>query len=238
MTNTELTHSYQHLAAQADLDKEWMKKVEAAITDHATWLDRHERGNQGVRPELAFHRETVMREVEARIGELQPPPAVSPSADGELRAHVRAQDAAMGERLASVEQALRQAIAATDTELRLHAQEAVHTLAERVHVLEAHRGMTTSPTSPNAGGALGGLSPSYETNLSLSSLKLRVGDLETRVSEVSHAAAAKANAVEAAATDALCTAVQRLDAHHGASTAALSAATQAWGPRSSRARRS
>ena len=32
MTNAELTHAYQHLAAQAALDKAWAKLAEGAIT--------------------------------------------------------------------------------------------------------------------------------------------------------------------------------------------------------------
>ena len=40
MTVSELTHAYQHLAAQAALDKAWSKMVDGAITDHALWLDR------------------------------------------------------------------------------------------------------------------------------------------------------------------------------------------------------
>ena len=34
MTLTELTHAYQHLAAQAELDKTWAVKVEGAVTSH------------------------------------------------------------------------------------------------------------------------------------------------------------------------------------------------------------
>ena len=41
MTITELTHAYQHLAAQSALDKQWAGRVELAITDHAQWLDGH-----------------------------------------------------------------------------------------------------------------------------------------------------------------------------------------------------
>ena len=39
MTITELTHAYQHLAAQSGLDRQWATRVESAITDHAFWLD-------------------------------------------------------------------------------------------------------------------------------------------------------------------------------------------------------
>ena len=40
MTALELTHAYQHLAAQAALDKAWAKMLEVSITDHALWLHR------------------------------------------------------------------------------------------------------------------------------------------------------------------------------------------------------
>ena len=40
MTITKLTHAYQHLAAQAALDKQRAGQVELAVTDHALWLDR------------------------------------------------------------------------------------------------------------------------------------------------------------------------------------------------------
>ena len=41
MSMAELTHAYQHLAAQAALDQGWMKKVQEALTDHAGRLDSH-----------------------------------------------------------------------------------------------------------------------------------------------------------------------------------------------------
>jgi hypothetical protein len=41
MTISKVTHAYQHLAAQAELDKHWAGRVELAVTDHALWLDRH-----------------------------------------------------------------------------------------------------------------------------------------------------------------------------------------------------
>ena len=48
MTITELTNAYQHLAAQAGLDKQWSTRVEFAITDHAMWLDKHSRAGNTV----------------------------------------------------------------------------------------------------------------------------------------------------------------------------------------------
>ena len=56
MTATELTHAYQHLAAQAALDKAWAKTVEASITDHALWLDRHSQAG-----------DAMMHQVEQRL---------------------------------------------------------------------------------------------------------------------------------------------------------------------------
>ena len=51
MTITELTHAYQHLAAQLGLDRQWAKRVESVITDHALWLDKHSRaGNTADEP--------------------------------------------------------------------------------------------------------------------------------------------------------------------------------------------
>ena len=94
----ELTHAYQHLAAQAALDKAWMSKVEEAITDHAVWLDHHVREFRAVGPQLQTQKQQVMRELDLRMANFQPSVSgASPSADAELRAHVRAQDAAMGE---------------------------------------------------------------------------------------------------------------------------------------------
>ena len=56
MTLTELTHAYQHLAAQAAHDKVWVKTVELTITDHALWLDRHSRAG-----------DAIMHQVEMRL---------------------------------------------------------------------------------------------------------------------------------------------------------------------------
>ena len=41
MTIAELTRAYQHLAAQAAVDKAWAKMVEGAIADYVLRLDRH-----------------------------------------------------------------------------------------------------------------------------------------------------------------------------------------------------
>ena len=59
MTITELTHAYQHLAAQAGLDKQWSTRVESAITDHALWLHKHSRAGNSVAQSLADLAKTV-----------------------------------------------------------------------------------------------------------------------------------------------------------------------------------
>ena len=119
MSLSELIHAYQHLAAQAELDKKWMTEVEGAITDHAGWLDYFERGFRKVKPQLSAHRNELMIELDSKLNSFRPMMA-SPSADGELRAHVKAQDAAMGERLSGVETALREALSGLDQELSTH----------------------------------------------------------------------------------------------------------------------
>ena len=56
MNLAELTHAYQHLAAQAAIDKTWVKTVETATTDHALWLDRHSQAG-----------DSIMHQVEQRL---------------------------------------------------------------------------------------------------------------------------------------------------------------------------
>ena len=56
MNLSELTHTYQHLAAQVSLDKAWAKTVEASITGHALWLDRHLQAG-----------DSIMHQVEQRL---------------------------------------------------------------------------------------------------------------------------------------------------------------------------
>ena len=60
-----------------------------------------------------------MIELDSKLQSFRPTIA-SPSADGELRAHVKAQDLAIGERLSAVGVTLREALAGLDTELRQH----------------------------------------------------------------------------------------------------------------------
>ena len=59
MTLAELTHAYQHLAAQAGLDKQWSARVESAITDHALWQDKHTRAGNAVAASLTELTKTV-----------------------------------------------------------------------------------------------------------------------------------------------------------------------------------
>ena len=48
MNLAELPHAYEHLAAQASLDKAWAKTVEASITHHALWFDRHSQAGDAI----------------------------------------------------------------------------------------------------------------------------------------------------------------------------------------------
>ena len=41
MSLLELTHGFQSLAAQGEIDRKWMLQVEEAITDHATRIEQH-----------------------------------------------------------------------------------------------------------------------------------------------------------------------------------------------------
>ena len=113
MTITELTHAYQHLAAQLGLDRQWATHVESAITDHALWLDKRSRAGNTVAANLASLTEHVAK------GASGEPPTnttgasganndnAAESADAQLRAHVQAQDVAMCARLDAAEEALR-----------------------------------------------------------------------------------------------------------------------------------
>ena len=48
----ELTQAYQHLVAQAALDKQWVSRAEGAVTDHALWLNRHSAAGNSVAARL------------------------------------------------------------------------------------------------------------------------------------------------------------------------------------------
>ena len=102
---SELTHAYQHLAAQAALDRQWAGRVEMAITDHALWLYKHKAaGNHvaarfdGLTDHLAKGASgaTTKNTTGATAGANND--GTTDATDAALRAHVQAQDAAMGAR--------------------------------------------------------------------------------------------------------------------------------------------
>ena len=97
MTPIELTHAYQHLAAQAAFGKAWAKMVEGAITDHALWLDRHTSAGDG-----------VMHQVEQRQVDATPTATAQKAdlTDAALRANVQSQDLAVSTWLDKSETAL------------------------------------------------------------------------------------------------------------------------------------
>ena len=120
MIPSELTHAYQHLAAQAPLDKAWVKTVEMTITDHALWLDRHSHAG-----------DSSMHQVEQRLkrqfdATTQPTPTTTATAqaadttDAQLRAHVQPQDETVTARLDKAEAALQATLATLDGTLRAH----------------------------------------------------------------------------------------------------------------------
>ena len=154
MTLSELTHVYQHLAAQAGLDRQWAARVESVITDHALWLDKHSRAGNSVAADLASFTETVASGAKGETrtnttgasGSNDPP---ADSTDARLRAHVQAQDVAVTARLDAAEAALRELITSLDTSLRAHVEEAVAvtqravtTLGEMIHLLDTAGGPT------------------------------------------------------------------------------------------------
>ena len=115
MTITELTHAYQHLAAQAGLDKQWSTRVESAITDHALWLDKHSRAGNSVAQSLADLAKTVANGAGGAKDEptntttgangASGDDQKTDSTDAQLRAHVQAQDFAVTTRLDAAEAA-------------------------------------------------------------------------------------------------------------------------------------
>ena len=123
MTMAELTHAYQHLAAQAGLDKQWSTRVESAITDHAMWLDKHSRAGNT----LAKALDDLTKAVADSSGQTTTTTATTgadgtsggntqaDTTDAQPRAHVQAQDAAMGARLDTAENALRALIGSLST---------------------------------------------------------------------------------------------------------------------------
>ena len=131
MTNAELTHAYQTLAAQSAHDRAWIRTVEEAIIDHANRID--------VYSDLMATIDTRFVEVTQAVGEK------TAQADTELREHVRAEDAATRARLEAAEATLQKALGALDTELRQHTKEALQNLGERLHLVEVHCS-ATQPT--------------------------------------------------------------------------------------------
>ena len=106
MTISELTHAYQHLAAQAALDKQWARRVEGSLTDHVHWRHRHSTAGNSVAARLDSQAtalsdladKTIMTGTAGATAGATAPDAT----DTAVRAHVEAPDAAMGARLAAV----------------------------------------------------------------------------------------------------------------------------------------
>ena len=130
---TELTHVYQHLAAQSALGKQWAGRVELAITDHAQWPDRHKSAGNEVATRLNSMAESfadlaskaATTDTTGTTGATAGATATAPvpdATDVALRAQVQAQDASMGARLDAAEASLRETISALDVRLRAHAQ--------------------------------------------------------------------------------------------------------------------
>ena len=89
----------------------------------------------------------------ATAGATSPAPDAT---DAALRAHVQAQDTAMGARLDAAESSLRETMSALDVGLRAHAQEAVavtqltvQELNEKMHLITTARGRSSdAPSMP------------------------------------------------------------------------------------------
>jgi hypothetical protein len=162
MTLNEFTHAYQHLAAQAGLDKQWASRVESAITDHALWLDKHSRAGNSVAPALADLTETVANGAKGETptnttGASGAKSTKADFTDAQLRAHVQAQGVAVTARLDAAEAALHALVTSLDTSLRAHVQEStavtqevVNKLSEKVHLLDIAGGLTASPNRDGA----------------------------------------------------------------------------------------
>ena len=189
MTITERTHAYQHLAAQAALDKQWAGQVDLAITDHVLWLDRHKSAGS----EFAARLNSMAANLASNAttadltGSTTGANATAPApdaTDAALRANVQAQDVAMGARLDGAEASLRQMIANLDTGLRAHAQEAVaqtqlavKSLADKVHVVETARGLSSDvPGTPP-----GFVSPEVRTAVEAVDTRRRFSELDLRL---------------------------------------------------------
>ena len=166
MTMTELTHAYQHLAAQAGNDKVWMLQVEESITDHAVRLDLHgqhiarmDAAGLQLSKDLTRTGAELMAKVDETLEAFKPSLVTAEANDMELRKHVAAQDATMLGRLDKLEVKIQPAIDKWDLNLREHTQQAVQEttgaltdIMERMHIIETARAEATS-------GKLGSISP-------------------------------------------------------------------------------
>ena len=107
--------------------------------------------------------------------------------DTALRAHVEAQDAATGVRLAAAEAGSRATITVVDDGLRAHAQEAVAqtqfagtSLGEKVHLLEVARSLS-GDTGAVALPPDGRCCNAERTGLEVTALRQRLSELELKV---------------------------------------------------------
>ena len=96
MTLSELTHAYQHLAAQAAHDKTWVKTVELTITDHALWLDRHSQAGDAIMHQVE---QRLKRQFDATVTTTATTAQTADTTDEKLRAHLQAQDTGVTARL-------------------------------------------------------------------------------------------------------------------------------------------
>ena len=186
MNLSELTHAYQHLAAQAAFDKTWVKTVETAITDHALWLDRHSQAGDSIMHQVE---QRLKRQFDAVTTTTKAQAQPADTTDVQLRDHVQAQDAAVTARLDKAEAALQATLAALDGTLRAHTQDAVgatqaavEALAAQVHLLETARGLTDS--SPQTAGTPGGRWRSDQDPVS-GAFRIRVQEVEAKQTEAS-----------------------------------------------------
>ena len=164
MSNAELTHAYQTLDAQSAHDRNWMRTVEEAITDHASRID--------VYSDLMATIDTRFVEVTKAVGDK------TTQVDTELRDHVRAEDAATRARLEATEATLQKALGALDTELRQHTKEALQSLGERLHLVEVHCSATAYSPAPASAGT------TRASGLDAATLQLKLGHLESSLSQL------------------------------------------------------
>ena len=182
MTTTALVHAYQLLAAQAALDKSWVKTVETAITDHAVWLERHSHAGDSIMHQVE---QRLKHQFDATTATAQPAQTAD-TTDAELRAHVRARDTTVTGRLDKPEAALQATLSALDVSLRAHTQDAVEAiqlvveaLAERFHLLETARGLTAN--SPSTNTPTGG--HWREQDPLVGTFRVRIQEVETKAAE-------------------------------------------------------